>query len=422
MTKLNAIINKGGEQASSNASASTKKKKKAKGKKNKQPIFVGNTDGRYKTNYGTIHSQHAKLAYAICAWCGKAQESEKLMKCSRCEIIFYCSSICQKAAYPEHKLVCGKLKEGRKNSKKEKNTVNKGDFSISEASGTGSFFLEYHPGPRGFSILNYSGELRWVEEPGQFFATDAAEERAKRLLGPKFSMFCRTLREESLQLAGALKRLEMFTSVDELNAIDQRAKKTLPYVLHQINISCMNPNGTIPNIGDITVRGYNLNALEWASRRGNFEITEWLATDSRTKVMLNRSDSAPVAWVCYTNQVELASMLVKHGTDLHATYSSVFDHKPPAHLAGENGQLLTVKFLIEECGHAIHECDTDGQDIRVLLQRNNKVCASSPGCIEVDNYTKSKGVLGEMSITNKKAKDAVRNKTENHQTTSWQQR
>jgi len=415
VAKLNAIINKGGEQVPSNASSSTKKKK---GKKNKQPIFAGNTDGRYQKNDGP------KLAYNICAWCGKTEEQVKLMTCSGCENIYYCSRVCQKAAHPEHKLVCGKLKEDRKNTKKERKVSKKGNFSISEASGTGSFFLEYHPGPGGFSFLSYTGELRRGEEPGQFFATDAAEEGAKRLLGQKFPLFCSTLREESLKLAGTLKRVEMFTNVDELHAIDQfllacgplndiqRAKEALPYVLHQINISGLKPDGSIADIGDITVRGYSLNALEWASRRGNFEIAEWLATDSRTKVMLSRSDSAPVAWACYTNRVELARMLVKRGTDSHATYSSVFDHKPPSHLAGENGQLLAVKFLIEECGHDIHECDNDGQDIRVSLRRNNKVWASSAGCVAVDDYAKSKGVLGEMSATNKKAKAARRKKTE----------
>lgn len=59
--------------------------------------------------------------------------------------------------------------------------------------------------------------------------------------------------------------------------------------------------------------------------------------------MLTRKDSAPVAWACYTNRVELAKMLVEHGADSHATYDAVFGEKPPAHLAAENDQLLGVE-------------------------------------------------------------------------------
>eukprot|EP00978_Attheya_sp_CCMP212_P005538 scaffold12431_cov57-Attheya_sp.AAC.13 len=429
VVKLNAILNDG-DEPSSNPSTSNVTSKKKKGKKKNPPAFAGNTDGRFQPNAGTIDGLNAKLAYDICAWCGKAEEREDLMTCSGCKNIFYCSSVCQKAAYPEHKLVCEQMKQDRKDSKKERKAMKKGDVCISEASGTGSCFVEYHPGPGGISFLIYNGELRGGEEPGQHFASDAAEEGMKRLLGPqKFPLFCRKLEEESSKDMGTLKRTEMFTSVDELHAIEQfllscgplddieRAKDALPYVLHQIHISGLKPDGSIPNIGDITVRGYNLNALEWASRRGNYSIAEWLATDSRTKVMLTRADSAPVAWGCYTNRVELCKMLVKHGADSHATTPVVFSQKPPSHLAGENGQLLALKYLVEECGHDIHECDTEGQDIRVSLRRNNRVWASSAGCVAVDDYAKSKGVLGEMSTTNKKAKAAAAAKNKSEQQT-----
>jgi len=44
---------------------------------------------------------------------------------------------------------------------------------MSEASGTGGFFLEYHPGPNGISFLACSGELRG--------ASEAAEEGMRRM-------------------------------------------------------------------------------------------------------------------------------------------------------------------------------------------------------------------------------------------------
>mmetsp|Transcript_6210 Transcript_6210/g.14053 ORF Transcript_6210/g.14053 Transcript_6210/m.14053 type:complete len:638 (-) Transcript_6210:95-2008(-) len=429
---LIAILNDGAQSsndpstcnASGGGTAASKKKKK--GNKKNPPVFAGNADGLYQPDAtrGNIHGLKATLASDICAWCGKVEENEDLMLCPVCKNIYYCSRACQKAAYPEHELVCQQRRQDRKNSKEERNERKKGDFTISEASGTGSFFLDYHPGPNGISCVFYKGELRGDEQPGQHFASEAAAEGMRAVLKEKFPLFCRSMEKDTLESRGTLKRTELFTNADELNAIDQfllscgplndmqRAKEALPYVLHQINISGLKPDGTIPNIGDITVRGYGLNALEWASRRGNFALAEWLATDSRTKVMLTCVDSAPVAWACYTNRVELAKMLVKHGADSSATYSSVFDHKPPAHLASENGQLLALKYLVEGCGHDIHECDTDGQDIRVSLRRNNKVWAQTAGCVACDDYAKGKGVLGEMSTTNKKAKAAAKSKTQ----------
>lgn len=208
----------------------------------------------------------------------------------------------------------------------------------------GSFGFNYQPTSKdagGISILVYNGELRGSEEPGQHFATQAAREGMERLLGPQnFKICCQHMRKTSLKVRGTFKRQEIFTDINELYPIDQfllscghlgdldLAKSTLPHVLHQASISGLMPDGSIPNIGDIKVRGYSLNALEWAARRGNYSIAEWLATDSRTKVMLTRSDSAPVAWACYTNKIELAEMLVKHGAGSHAKLFSVTNQRP----------------------------------------------------------------------------------------------
>jgi hypothetical protein len=42
-----------------------------------------------------------------CAGCGAKEGTEKkMMKCSRCEIVRYCSVVCQKKDWPVHKKVC----------------------------------------------------------------------------------------------------------------------------------------------------------------------------------------------------------------------------------------------------------------------------------------------------------------------------
>jgi hypothetical protein len=415
-----AASTKGGAQSSSSRTSNTKQKKRSKKDK---PVFAGNQEGRFKPNTGTPDFPGAKMASDICAWCGKAEENGKFSYCPTCKNILFCSRKCQKAAYPEHELVCEQMKKDRKDSSKERKAHKKGSLNSSEASGTGGFGLDYHSGAGGISILTYNGELRGNEQPGSHFATDASREAIRKMLGPqKFQLFCQHMKEKGVEDQGTLGRMEFFTDVDELNPIDQfllscgsledieRAKSALPYVLHQISISGLKPDGSLPNIGDITVRGYNLNALEWAARRGNYSIAEWLATDLRTKVMLTRSDSAPVAWACYTNKIELAKMLVKHGADSHTTTKVVFGYKPPSHLASENGHLLALKYLVEECGHDIHECDTFGEDIRASLRRNNKVWTSLAGCVAADEYAKSKGVEGEIIRRSRRKAEAFKNK------------
>ena len=40
----------------------------------------------------------------VCDKCG--QSSQALHKCGQCRKVCYCSAVCQKEAWPEHKLVC----------------------------------------------------------------------------------------------------------------------------------------------------------------------------------------------------------------------------------------------------------------------------------------------------------------------------
>lgn len=368
------------------------------------PLRAAEETPRYKSSTWGCQISSAS---DTCGWCGKAEEGEKLQLCTGCKNVFYCSRACQKLAWPDHKPVCGEWKKMRKEVKKE----NKGTVGINllgEESGLGIFAITYDPN-RLVSIIFTEGELRGDEEPGHHFASDKSKTRIMRALGPqgfmKLNLGMAKMTDQSL---GTTKRTDYFSKLDELNPKEQflmscgalndlqHAKSMLPVVLGQIRKAERKHDGSVPDIGDVTVRGYGLNALELASRRGNYQIAEWLATDPRTKVMLTRKDSAPVAWACFTNKVELAKMLVKHGADSHATYVAVYDSKPPAHLAAENGKLLAVKYLMEECGHDIHERDALGHDIRAALRRYNKKWTSSAGCVACDEYAKSKGVKGDI--------------------------
>ena len=107
----------------------------------------------------------------------------------------------------------------------------------------------------------------------QQISTDGAKEGMQRLLGEKnFKIFCKQMKDQCFQAQGTFSRNEIFTEVEELYPFDQfllscgplenleRAKAALPHVLNQISISGLKPDGSIPDVGDIKVRGYSLNA------------------------------------------------------------------------------------------------------------------------------------------------------------------
>lgn len=41
-----------------------------------------------------------------CSWCGEAEKpSQKMKKCAACEYVIYCSKLCQRSAWDDHKYV-----------------------------------------------------------------------------------------------------------------------------------------------------------------------------------------------------------------------------------------------------------------------------------------------------------------------------
>ena len=84
------------------------------------------------------------------------------------------------------------------------------------------------------------------------------------------------------------------------------------------------------------VPGVGFTCLDWAARRGNYEIAEFLCTDPRSKSVATSPHGAPVGWACYTNQVDLAKMLVQHGASVAQTNLPLYG-RHPMFMAAENG-------------------------------------------------------------------------------------
>ena len=62
-------------------------------------------------------------------------------------------------------------------------------------------------------------------------------------------------------------------------------------------------------------------------------------------------EGCPDGWASYTGQVEIARKLVAFGADSKTTDYVIFYNCPPLLLAAENGQLESMKFLVEELRH-----------------------------------------------------------------------
>ena len=91
----------------------------------------------------------------------------------------------------------------------------------------------------------------------------------------------------------------------------------------------------------LRVPSFGLTALEWAAKKGNLDVIEWLCTDVRTKALVRTG--SPIGWACYTGRVECAKSLLRHGADPTATDAFLWDETPPLLVAFQNGQLEAKK-------------------------------------------------------------------------------
>lgn len=128
-------------------------------------------------------------------------------------------------------------------------------------------------------------------------------------------------------------------------------------------------------------------ALEWAAKKGNMEIVKWLCTDERTKGLV--SIGCPIGWACYTNRIEIARYLVSCGADPGKTDVVLFNHVPPLLLAGQNGHLEAMQYLVDECGQDIHMRDTAGRDVIGNISDATN-WREIPGNVECHKWAKKK--------------------------------
>lgn len=249
---------------------------------------------------GAIASMGASLQHSKdqCAGCGKVEG--KMLKCAKCKNVMYCSRECQKKDWKAHKAHCGSLKRDRRHSKRTEN-VNELPV-LSEASCIGS-------------VVTMRMDTKIYVSCSQF---------TKGNTTPKELMSYAVDSIDDLPLP-----LQFLVSCGSMPDLD-RVKRLLPGIGAGLPGS-----GGLP-IEELLVPGVGYTCLDWAARRGNFEIAEFLCTDPRTRSVVTSPHGAPVGWACYTNHVELARMLVEHGADVAQTNRALYQ-RHPAYMAAENG-------------------------------------------------------------------------------------
>ena len=124
----------------------------------------------------------------------------------------------------------------------------------------------------------------------------------------------------------------------------ERAKAILPAVMSQL------PAGR--TVADLRLQGPEFRALDWAARMGNQDVVQWFCEDERLKGCLKVG--AAIGWACYTNHVDVAKLLLRHGASPTATDTVLFGNKPPLFMAAEAGRLLALQWLVDEVGQDIN--------------------------------------------------------------------
>jgi len=259
-----------------------------------------------------------------CGYCGKVEGS--LRRCSRCRNTRFCSTECQRLAWPAHKKVCEALKRvteknrelrRRENPRREQLTV------ITDATGVGAVGVAIGGGQQKTVSVTFVTFVPGVAVPPVMQLESVASCRDPVV---KFFLACGPCAD--LELAKA--------------ALDDICRRGVEAT-------------------DLRVPGAGFTCLEWAARKGNFDVASWLCDDPRTAPLVNIG--APVAWACYTNRVELARMLVDKGADSRATDDTLFNSQPPLLVAAANGQLLAMKFLVDDLHHDIRQVSRPGQGV-----------------------------------------------------------
>ena len=303
-----------------------------------------------------------------CGGCGTTKG--QLRKCSGCGGQVYCSATCQKAHWAQHKKSCSKViatmraryrdleARGFEAPTPTSFPGNAPKSSLpqcvmSETSGVGAMSIMWNPGAK-------SALLHWTFEQQQQHDEGVAADAKNTVTFEKVSDL-----EPSLQFllsCGPLQDLELAQST--LDGVLASVERALTESRRRSPVPGQPP---LPNFGPdelitaVRAPSAGFTALEWAAKKGNLHVVEWLCTEVRTKALVRTG--SPIGWACYTGRLECAKVLLRHGADPRATDLFLWGGLPPLLVACQNGQLEAIKWLCVDVGVDLRTKDRSGKGV-----------------------------------------------------------
>jgi len=235
---------------------------------------------------------------ASCAACKALSRS--LRKCQACKSVQYCSVDCQTNHWQEHKPVCVSLRPAASSEQPQKKLSCK-SYCATDASAWGHV------------ALFYFGKKPPIGVESQLSCTARGQ--------PKVRHSFRSVDDLPTEL-------QFLVSCGFLPDLE-RVKRLCPMV----------------DVNTLRLPGARFTALEWAARKGNFDIAQWLCKHGGADAKVG----TPVLWACYTNNVRVAKHLVDdYGANLQAIDPGF--GMAAIHISAENGQLGSVQWLVLDKG------------------------------------------------------------------------
>ncbi|KAJ3062742.1 hypothetical protein HDU98_001399, partial [Podochytrium sp. JEL0797] len=118
-------------------------------------------------------------------------------------------------------------------------------------------------------------------------------------------------------------------------------------------------------------------ALDWAARRGHYEIAEYLLTSGSSP-----NAGTPFIWACYMDNIPMAKLLIEHRVDMDKRFPGGVG---AMHYAGENGAIECLKWLVMDLGVSPFDKNAKGQD---LLQHLKDVGMTHPNMLAIMSWLK----------------------------------
>jgi hypothetical protein len=343
-----------------------------------------------------------------CGGCGTIGDS--MRKCTRCGDQVYCSAECQRKHWPQHKKCCSKAMASLRRTMRhlesrggemEMRQCPGGQTSaeipaciMTEVSGLGSISIMWKLA-KGKSMVSFRdmnemmGEVDSAagsaEMKASFAATTTPSSKTPIMFASvselqlpfRFLVSCGPLQDLALAKAALEELLSVIAQGGGTTGFDDN----YGWPLH-FGSAHPDPRRVVASI---RAPAAGFTALEWAAKKGNLGVVEWLCTDERTKCLVR--EGSPIGWACYTGRIECARLLFRHGADPAATDMVLWGGLPPLCVAAQNGQLEAIRWLVDEVGQDVRLTDRNGRGVvqHAKMAPNWEDCPGQVACVQWAN-------------------------------------